>query len=540
MKQIGIKNPEANLQDYGIENWKLAYWNASPNELIEQTLRRSQGTLSHNGTLCIKTGKFTGRSPKDRYIVKDSITENSVDWNDINVAYDDKKFDQLKSKLVDYLNGKDLFIKDGALCTHEAHQVKVRVIAEHPWSAHFVHNMFIRLDNEALFEFEPEWTILVAPGFKSDPEIDETRSTNFSIINFTQKTIIIGGTGYTGEIKKGMFSVLNYTLPTEKDILSMHCSANVGQDGETAVFFGLSGTGKTTLSADPERRLVGDDEHGWSDEGLFNFEGGCYAKCIGLKKENEPDIFNAIKPGAILENISFHKGSCRPDYNDKSITENTRVSYPIYHIKNRYENNLADHPKNIFFLTCDAFGILPPLSKLTISQAMYYFISGYTAKVAGTEEGVAEPKATFSACFGAPFLPLHPNTYAQLLGEKLINHNVNIWLVNTGWIGGPYGVGNRIALKHTRRLIKAVLNGELKDVSFTNLAVFDLKIPSFCPEVPGDILHPRNSWKDKSAYNTKRIELANLFIDNFEQFGDQVDQQILEAAPQVSLEMAAQ
>ncbi len=531
MKQTGIKNPDASLMDYDIQTWKLAYWNSTPNELIEQTLRRNQGTLTRNGTLSIKTGKFTGRSPKDRFIVKDQVTTDSVDWNEINQAFDPGLFESLKNKVVQYLNGRDLFIKDAGLCADKIHQINVRVIAEKPWSAHFVNNMFIRLDNDELLSFEPEWTIFVAPGFEANPEIDGTKAENFSIINFSSKTIIIGGSGYTGEIKKGMFSVLNYYLPKEKNVLSMHCSANVGSDGETAVFFGLSGTGKTTLSADPARQLIGDDEHGWSDEGLFNFEGGCYAKCISLSEEKEPDIFSAIKPGAILENISFHNGSCRPDYNDSSITENTRVSYPIHHIKNYHKKERADHPKNIFFLTCDAFGILPPLSKLTISQAMYYFISGYTAKVAGTEEGVLEPLATFSACFGAPFLPLHPNQYAELLGEKLIQNKVNIWLVNTGWIAGPYGEGSRISLKYTRSLIKAVLTGALKDVSFTNMAVFNLKIPSFCPEVPGEILHPRNSWKDKENYNEKRIALAQLFIDNFKKYEDNVKLDIKEAAP---------
>ena len=536
--ESGIRNPETHLSDFDLQQINHAYWNLKPNLLIEQTLRRNQGTLTQNGTLSIKTGKFTGRSPKDRYIVKDSLTESSVDWNDINQGVSPDTFKNLYDKITQYFTGKDLFIKDAALCNDPKYSVKVRVFAEYPWSANFVHNMFIRLDNEELKAFDPEWVIYCAPGFKADPKEDNIRAENFSIINFTEKKIIIGGSAYTGEIKKAMFSVLNYVLPKDLGVLSMHCSANVGKDEDTAVFFGLSGTGKTTLSADPERKLIGDDEHGWSDEGLFNFEGGCYAKCVNLSLENEPDIFKAIKPGAILENICFHPGTSRPDFENVSITENTRVSYPIHHIANHYKNERAQHPKNIFFLCCDAFGILPPLSKLTPTQAMFYFISGYTAKVAGTEEGVLEPLATFSACFGAPFLPLHPNDYAQLLGEKIEKHDVNIWLVNTGWVGGEYGVGNRISLKYTRRLITAVLNGEMDDISFTNFAVFDLKIPSFCPEVPGDILHPRNSWADKEDYNQKRLELAQMFNDNFKKFEDKVSLDIKEAAPTLNKVLA--
>jgi len=534
-KESGIKNPEHKLSDYKICNAGQVYWNLKPNKLIEQTLRRNQGTLTHNGTLTIKTGKFTGRSPKDRYIVEDDITRGSVDWNNINKTFTKENFNILFEKVTAYLQGRDLFIKDGVLCHNPLHALNVRVICEFPWSANFVHNMFLRPDNEALKSFDPEWVIYCAPGFKACPSSDKTLSENFSIIDFSQKKIIIGGTAYTGEIKKAMFSVLNYILPKDNGVLSMHCSANVGKDGDSAVFFGLSGTGKTTLSADPERQLIGDDEHGWSNEGLFNFEGGCYAKCVNLTKENEPDIYNAIRPGAILENVCFHPGTSRPNYEDTSITENTRVSYPIHYIPNHYKNNLAEHPKNIFFLCCDAFGILPPLSKLSAAQAMFYFISGYTAKVAGTEEGVLEPMATFSACFGAPFLPLHPNDYAQLLGEKIKKHKVNIWLVNTGWIGGAYGEGSRISLKYTRKLISAVLDGTFDDISFINFSVFDFKIPSYCPDIPGDVLHPRNLWADKEEYTEKRIELASMFIENFKKFQDKVAEEIRESAPKIAV-----
>lgn len=539
MKEIGVKNPKANLNQHEISSTKTIYWNQKPKQLAEDTLRRNQGTLSYNGTLTIHTGQFTGRSPKDRYIVKDEISQSTVDWNDINQPIDPNHYSILFDKITAYLSDKrDLFVKDAAICNNQNHQLKVRVIAEHSWSAHFVHNMFIRLNEEEIINFSPDWVIYVAPGLKANPETDGVRAKNFSIINFEKKEIIIGGTGYTGEIKKGMFSVLNYNLPMN-DVLSMHCSANVGKNGESAVFFGLSGTGKTTLSADPNRELIGDDEHGWSDEGVFNFEGGCYAKCIGLRKENEPDIYRAIRPGAILENIKFFPGTSRPNFDDASITQNTRVSYPIHHIANHYGLKTASTPKNIFFLTCDAFGILPPLSKLSPEQAMFYFISGYTAKVAGTEEGIAEPKATFSACFGAPFLPLHPNSYAQLLGEKIKKHDVNIWLVNTGWIGGEYGIGNRISIKHTRALINAVLDGKLEDVSYTNFNVFNLQIPSFCPDVPGEILHPRNSWADKDAYNKKRIELAEMFNKNFNHFEKEVSEDIKAAAPNLMPELIA-
>ncbi len=537
-RQQGLKNPSSTLSDYNINNWITAYWNLNPSQLIKETLQKNQGTLAANGTLVIKTGKFTGRSPLDRFIVKDDLTTQSVDWNTINQPFDSIQFDKLQDKLTAYLNGRDLYIKDAAIVNAEKYKLKVRLIAEYPWSAQFVHNMFVRLSEEDILTHTPEWTILCAPGFKANPNVDGTRAENFSIINFTKKVILIGGSGYTGEIKKGIFSVLNFNLPTNENVLAMHCSANVGKDGSTAVFFGLSGTGKTTLSADPERRLLGDDEHGWSEEGLFNFEGGCYAKCIGLTEEKEPDIFKAIKPGAILENIKFFPGTCRPDFDDTSITQNTRVSYPIHHINNYYTDQTAAHPDNIFFLTCDAFGVLPPLSKLTPEQAMYYFISGYTAKVAGTEEGVLEPKATFSACFGAPFLPLHPNAYAQLLGEKIKKHNVNIWLVNTGWTSGPYGEGYRISLKHTRQLISAVLDGEMDRAEFTTTDVFNLQVPTSCAGVPEEILTPRAAWDDKVAYDEQRIKLAEMFQENFKQFTDNVSTDIIAAAPRLSIEVA--
>ena len=395
----------------------------------------------------------------------------------------------------------------------------------------FAYNMFLRPNEDELSNFQADWTILNVPSFMADAVEDGTRQHNFAIINFTDKNILIGGTGYTGEIKKGIFSVLNFILPHEKNVLSMHCSANVGAKGDTAVFFGLSGTGKTTLSADPDRKLIGDDEHGWSDNSVFNFEGGCYAKCIDLTAEKEPDIFAAIKEGAILENIIFKEGTNEVDFKDSTITENTRVSYPIHHIANIANPSMASAPKNIFFLTCDAFGVLPPISKLSTGQAMYHFISGYTAKVAGTEEGITEPSTTFSACFGAPFLPLHPTRYAELLGEKMKNSKVNVWLVNTGWSGGPYGIGSRLSLKYTRSLITAAIEGDLNNVEYSTHEVFGLDMPTKCINVPSEILSPKKTWEDKDAYDLKANELAQAFNSNFEKYSDFASQEMLDSAP---------
>jgi phosphoenolpyruvate carboxykinase (ATP) len=410
--------------------------------------------------------------------------------------------------------------------------LNLRLYAEYPWSSQFAGNMFLRLGKDEIENFTPEWTLFNAPGFMANPEVDGTRQENFAIINFTKKTVIVGGTGYTGEIKKGVFSVLNYILPHQRNVLSMHCSANVGAQGDTAVFFGLSGTGKTTLSADPERPLIGDDEHGWSEDGIFNFEGGCYAKTIDLTEESEPQIYRAIKHGAILENIGYFPGTRTPDFSDSSITENTRVSYPIYHIDNAVEPSRAGHPENIFFLTCDAFGVLPPISRLTPGQAMYHFISGYTAKVAGTEEGVTEPQATFSACFGAPFMPLHPTKYAEMLGEKMQKHDVRVWLVNTGWTGGAHGTGSRMKLRYTRAMIHAALEGKLDKVEYKKQEFFGLPIPTSCPDVPDELLDPKNTWTDKDAFDRKARELAKKFNDNFKQFEDKANEEILAAAPQ--------
>ncbi len=531
MQNVGIQNEKVDLTSCGLKNIEKAYWNLSPAELTQHALDQNEGVLADSGALVIDTGKFTGRSPKDKYTVKDSTTENSVDWGDINIPISTEVFDNLHAKMVDYLAGKTVYVRDGYVCAHPDYQMNLRVIAEKPWQSMFAYNMFLRHTEEALKTAIPEWTVLCVSDFKADPAVDGTRAENFAIVNFTKKMIIIGGTAYTGEIKKGIFSVLNYVLPHDKGVLSMHCSANIGKDGDTAIFFGLSGTGKTTLSADPNRGLIGDDEHGWSDTSVFNFEGGCYAKAIDLSAEKEPQIYGAIRPGALIENTTFFPGTNTVNFADSTRTENTRVSYPLTHIDNCVEPSFGGIPKNIFFLTADAFGVLPPISKLTPGQAMFHFISGYTAKVAGTEAGITEPKTTFSACFGAVFLPLHPTKYAEMLGEKMRKHEVKVWLINTGWTGGPYGIGNRMKLSYTRAMITAALNGELDNVEYKNHVVFGLAMPTTCPNVPTEVLSPRNSWASKENYDQKANELAEAFNKNFSKYADKANAEILAGAP---------
>ena len=534
MQQQAVNQTKANLAStLGIYTHGNLHWNLPPEKLVEHSLCQNHGVLADSGALVIKTGKFTGRSPQDRFIVKDATTENTVDWGKVNIPFDSANYDRLYAKMLDYICDKDLYVRDVSACAHEDYRLNIRVVAEYPWSSQFAHNMFLRLSPEELENFTPHWSVLCVPGFQADPRVDGTRQGNFAIINFTKKQIIIGGTGYTGEIKKGIFSVLNFVLPHKTDVLSMHCSANMGKDGDTAVFFGLSGTGKTTLSADANRALIGDDEHGWADDGVFNFEGGCYAKCIDLSPEKEPEIYAAVKHGAILENITFLPGTHTPDYESSEITENTRVSYPIHYIENALEPSKGGNPKNIFFLTCDAFGVLPPISKLTPEQAMYHFISGYTAKVAGTEAGIEEPTTTFSACFGSPFLPLHPVKYATMLGEKMRKNNVDVWLVNTGWTGGAYGVGKRMKLDLTRAMVSAALDGQLTDVDFVTHEIFGLAVPTSCPNVPANLLNPKNTWTDKEAYDAKANELAKAFINNFSKFESEADETLLAAAPVV-------
>jgi phosphoenolpyruvate carboxykinase (ATP) len=535
MDVYGKQGSNADLNaSLGLDCKGSQFWNLSPAELVEDTIILGQGMLSDTGALAIETGEFTGRSPKDKFIVCDANTENSVWWGDINIKFAPEKFDALFDKMKSYLGDKDLYIRDAYACADPKFKMNIRVISETPWANMFASNMFLRPTEEEIENFSPEWHVVCAPEFLANPETDGTRQENFAVINFTKKMIIIGGTGYTGEIKKGIFSVLNYVLPHEKNVLSMHCSANIGNDdNDTAIFFGLSGTGKTTLSSDENRRLIGDDEHGWDGDSVFNFEGGCYAKTIDLSREKEPQIWDAIKFGAILENISFNEESATPDYTDGSITQNTRVSYPIHHIDNIAVPSVGPGPKNIFFLTADAFGVLPPISKLTKEQAMYHFMSGYTAKVAGTEMGVTEPSTTFSACFGAAFLPLHPAKYAELLGQKLEGTDIKVWLINTGWTGGSYGVGHRIKLKNTRAMITAALEGKLDKVEYTTLPIFDLEIPTSCEGVPSEILNPRSTWVDKEGYDKTAQDLANKFVKNFEVYATETSEAILAAAPKV-------
>lgn len=517
---------------HGIAESTHIHYQHTPEDLVQQTLDRHQGELNNTGALVINTGEFTGRSPADKFIVKDDLTADSIHWNNFNIPIEEKYFTQLKKKLLNYLSSKEeVWVRDCYACAHPEYRLNIRVINENPWSNLFAHNMFLRPTEYELDEFEPEWTIIQAPGFKADAAVDGTRQHNFAIVSFTEKTIIIGGTGYTGEMKKGIFTILNYVLPFEKQVLSMHCSANVGKDGDTAVFFGLSGTGKTTLSADPNRKLIGDDEHGWTEDSIFNFEGGCYAKVIDLSAEKEPEIFNAIKPGALVENTTFIDVTNNIDFASKKITENTRVSYPLDFISNALEPSIAGLPKNIFFLTADAAGVFPPISRLTPAQAMYQFISGYTAKVAGTEAGVLEPKSTFSACFGAPFLPLHPGQYAEMLGKKMKESNVNVWLINTGWSGGAYGVGSRIKLAYTRAMITAALNGQLETVNYELHPMFGFSMPTRCLGVPSEILNPRNTWDDKHGYDAKAKDLAIQFVNNFKKYAEGVTEEILSAAP---------
>ena len=522
------------LTDLGIKNAIIRYQLTSE-ELQEETIKKDQGVASSLGAIAVNTGEFTGRSPKDRFIVKDAITKDEVWWSDINLPFDSNKFDLLYDKVTTYLSGKEVFVRDSYACADESYKLNIRVITEYPWSNLFAYNMFLRPTVSELEDFSPEWTVVNAPNFMANPKEDGTRQHNFAILNFTKKIALIGGTGYTGEIKKGIFSALNFLLPVYKNTLPMHCSANIGNAGDTAIFFGLSGTGKTTLSTDPERSLIGDDEHGWTAENsVFNFEGGCYAKVIHLSQQQEPEIFSAIKKGAILENVIMDANGV-VDFTDTSITQNTRVSYPIHHIENIQEPSIGKNPKNIFFLTADAFGVLPPISKLTPSQAAYHFISGYTAKVAGTEAGVNEPTPSFSACFGAPFMPLHPTRYAEMLSEKMQEAGVNVWLVNTGWSGGQYGVGRRMPLKYTRAMITAVLEGKLKDYTYEDYhihSVFGVAQPRTCPGVPSALLSPRKTWNNDDAYYKTAFKLSNAFRVNFKQFEEFANEEIRRGGPQ--------
>lgn len=523
--------PLKKLMNLGLKVTGSIHYQLSPEELISQCVKRKEGTLTDTGALAISTGEYTGRCPKDRYLVKDEISADHIDWNNYNQPVTEDQFNLIFKRVTDYLNRlPELWVRDSAVCADPRYRLNLRVITETPAMSLFAYNMFLRPEEEGL---KPDWHVLAAPGLKLDPENCGIRQQNAVVISFKHRLILLAGTGYTGEIKKSVFSVLNFLLPFQKQILTMHCAANMGRAGDTAIFFGLSGTGKTTLSADRSRRLIGDDEHGWDSKGIFNFEGGCYAKCIHLKEENEPDIFRAIRSGALLENIGFFPGTNRVNYDDNSKSENTRVSYPLDYIPGSVTPSMGRMPSNIFFLTCDAFGVLPPVSRLTVEQAMYQFISGYTAKIAGTEAGITEPKPTFSACFGAPFLPLHPGFYAKMLGEKIREQEVHVWLINTGWSGGAYGKGERIPLSYTRAIVSAILEGKLGNCNWKVHPVFHFAMPETCPGIPDKLLNPEFSWKNPIEYRLKARELAAHFIENFKKYENQVSGEILRGAPEV-------
>lgn len=532
MQEFGIKSNLNGLETSNITTNKSAHWNLPPAQLIEEAILNNEGNITSTGALMCDTGTFTGRSPKDRFIVEDEKTKHTVWWGDINIPISEDKFEQLHDKMIKFLKDKKIYIRDAYAGADKTYRLNIRIINTLAWQNLFCNNMFLRPEKYKLKTFDPNFTIICVPEFEADPTTDGTRQKNFAIINLTKKIILIGGTAYAGEIKKGIFSVLNYLLPEERGILSMHCSANIGmKKHDTAIFFGLSGTGKTTLSANPNRGLIGDDEHGWANNSVFNFEGGCYAKVIDLTREKEPEIYDAIKFGAIIENTRFVEGTRKVNYENMSVTENTRVAYPIDYIANAVSPSVGGIPKNIFFLTCDAFGVIPPISKLTRGQAMYHFISGYTAKIAGTETGITEPQTVFSACFGAPFLPLHPTKYAEMLGKKMIENEVTVWLINTGWTGGSYGVGNRIRLKYTRAMIASALNGTLDNVGYRTHSVYGVSIPLTCPNVPSEILSPRETWKDDIGFYKKANELAHSFIENFKKYESYANEEIISGQP---------
>lgn len=519
------------LELYGLQEVKQVYWNLSPAEFYEHALRNREARLTDQGALRVLTGQYTGRSPKDKFIVDQPSIHDEIWWGNINQPVSQAVFDRLYNKVIQYLKTKALYVLDAFAGADPKYRMPVRVVSEAAYHGLFSWNMFVRPTMEERAALIPEFTVLAAPNLGADPETDGTRTPTFIGVDFEKKVIIIIGSLYSGEVKKGVFSVMNYRLP-KMGVLPMHCSANIGPEG-TAVFFGLSGTGKTTLSSDASRTLIGDDEHGWSDDGVFNMEGGCYAKTINLDPENEPEIYATTQRfGTILENVPLTFETHKPDFNDDVFTNNTRCSYPIHFIPNASETGMGGHPKNVIFLTADAFGVLPPISRLTPEQAMYHFISGYTAKVAGTERGVTEPQATFSACFGAPFMPLHPTVYADMLAEKIREHGSNVWLINTGWTGGVYGVGKRMSLPHTRRIVNAALAGELDNVEFVTEPFFGFAIPTEVPGVPSDILNPRNTWANPEEYDQKASQLAEMFRNNFKNFEDRASEAVLGAAPQ--------
>lgn len=530
MQNTGIRPSRYSLQDQGLRNLQIAFWNLGTAQLLEKAIQRHEGMLASGGSFVVRTGQFTGRSPKDKFVVRETGTETTVHWGSVNQPMSEEQFDRLFSKMMAFFQGGELFVQDCFAGADPAHTLPIRVVTQRAWHALFARQLFIRPDPQHTDEHVPEFTIFFAPGFHADPAEDGTRSETCIVINFKRRVVLIAGTSYAGEMKKSVFTILNHLLPA-RGVFPMHCSANVGADGKPALFFGLSGTGKTTLSADPARRLIGDDEHGWSDTGVFNFEGGCYAKCIHLARANEPQIWNAIRFGTVLENVAIDSDTRLLDFSSESLTENTRAAYRIEFIDNALVPGVGTHPANILFLTADAFGVLPPVSRLTPEQAMYHFLSGYTAKLAGTERGLGkEPAATFSACFGEPFLPRHPGVYAEMLGEKMRRHQVNCWLINTGWVGGIYGAGRRMDLRSTRAMVNAAVEGRLDGVPARPHPVFGVLVPESCPGVPAELLDAKAQWADGGEYDRTAAHLGAMFRKNFEKFGA-VEQSILAAAP---------
>ncbi len=533
MQNVGPAISRFGLERQGFRTTGTVYWNLPEVRLYEQAIVRGEACLAQGGPMVTETGEHTGRAAKDKFVVREPSSESDVWWGKVNKPFAQEAFNGLRERIRKYWHERDLFVFDGYAGADPRYRLRVRVINENAWQNLFARNMFVQEPDAArLRAFEPEFTVVNAPGFKADPATDGTHSGTFILLDLAQRQALIGGTQYAGEIKKSVFTAMNYLLP-KRGVMSMHCSANYGRDrDDVALFFGLSGTGKTTLSADPDRTLIGDDEHGWSDDGIFNLEGGCYAKVIRLDPEGEPEIYATTRRfGTILENVVCDPETGRIDLDDDSLTENTRASYPLGHLGNVDLGGIAGHPKNVIFLTCDAFGVLPPISRLSEPQAMYHFLSGYTAKVAGTEKGVTEPSATFSTCFGAPFMPLHPGVYGEMLGRKLAHHRARVWLINTGWTGGPYGTGRRIKLAYTRRMIAAALTGELDSVATHADPTFGLAIPERVCSVPEEVLVPRRTWSDGAAYDAQARKLADMFVDNFKQFEDGVGDEVRAAAP---------
>jgi phosphoenolpyruvate carboxykinase (ATP) len=520
------------LEVHGIRNVGRVYWNLSVPALYEEAVRRHEGLISAGGPLVCRTGQHTGRSPNDKFIVRERSSEDKVWWGKVNRPIEVEKFDELHQRMLNYVEGKELFVQDLYAGADPRYRLPVRVITEHAWHSLFARHMFIRVPGAVGGPAHtPDFTVIDMSGLHAEPAVHGTNSEVFILLNFAKKLVLIGGTSYAGEIKKSIFTVMNYLLPL-RNVLSMHCSANVGAAGDVALFFGLSGTGKTTLSSDPERNLIGDDEHGWSEDGVFNIEGGCYAKMIRLSEEAEPQIYAVSRRfGTVLENVKMDSDTRALDLDDDSLTENTRGAYPIEFIDNSVPSGQAGHPQNIIMLTADAFGVLPPIARLTPAAAMYHFLSGYTAKVAGTEKGVTEPKATFSTCFGAPFMVLHPTVYAKFLGEKIARHDAKVWLVNTGWTGGAYGVGSRMKISHTRAMIRAALSGQLDNVAYETDPIFNLAVPQSVPGVPAEVLKPRNTWKDPAAYDEQARKLARMFVDNFKTFEADAAPDVTAAGP---------